>query len=263
MVSMCGVHSPAQGARAHACLPPSVARPEFVSCTAAAGECTGVTPRAVSVQVPVLYAARSSGSLKAQPSLLNNQSALFNSPSNKGKLLFPSRPKESEAAAPVAPAPAPAAPRAHPPAPPPQPPLTAPSTSVPDAVPLRRLASSSSAQQSGAVDLVTQRWPSKCRSGLAADAEPLRRQVSSDPGMSPTRRGAEAYLALVVQVAVVADGGVSATWCRSLRVASSVLARAVFRKALELYECGTRPHHLQPLLRLQHKKRHASARSPG
>lgn len=213
-----------------------------------------VTPAAM--QVPVLYASRSSGGLKSQPSLLNRQSALLNSPSGKGRLFFPSRPKDADAV------PAAAAPTAtlrtqlsteQRPLLPKQP-----STAAPDTVSMQRLAVSSTAEQAGVVELGSQQRSVKQRVWGGAKGDSLFRLTSSEvspPPPLPPRHRTEVYLALVVQVAVVADGGVSAMWCRSLRVASSVLARAVFRKALELYECGTRPHHLQPLLRLQHLKR--------
>eukprot|EP00892_Ulva_mutabilis_P004558 jgi/Ulvmu1/2474/UM136_0026.1 len=219
-------------------------------------------PPVVGHGVPVLYPSRSSGGLKAQPSLLNQQSALFNNPSSKGKLLFPSRPKDPDATA----GGSGAALQSQPSTDSRPAPSAAAASTAPSAAPLHRLASSSSAQQSGALELVTQHGRGKQRGGSAAGKGGgpdwlLSSETSSR--VLPSRERSEAYLALVVQVAVVADGGVSAAWCRSLRVASSVLARAVFRKALELYECGTRPHHLQPLLRLQTLKRKAHTSQPG
>lgn len=215
------------------------------------------------VQVPVLYPVRSSGGLKSQPSLVNQQSALFNNPASKGKLFFPSRPKDTApaAATPVIPSQAPAQTK---------PPLTSSQSYAVEKATSRREERSrapggnsagggNSAAVSSAVDLIVGRKRQRrTQDGEAEDGGHMVRQRSQLPPQHRT----EVYMALVVQVAVVADGGVSSLWCRSLKVAQGVLARAVFRKALELYECGTRPHHLQPLLRMQHAQRQKRAADP-
>lgn len=214
------------------------------------------------VQVPVLCPVRSSGSLKSQPSLLNQPSALFNNPASKGKLFFPSRPKDS------APAAAPPATPAHTPTPPKPPLATAqqPHAAVSDSAAARREAAGSAAAGSCAVDLIAGRKRQRrtrdreVEEGGRMDRQP---SIARQPSQLPPQHRTEVYLALVVQVAVVADGGVSSMWCRSLKVAQGVLARAVFRKALELYECGTRPRHLQPLLRMQLAQRQKRAADPG
>lgn len=213
--------------------------------------------------MPVLYPDRSGGGLKSQPSLLNHQSALFNNPFSKTRPLFPSRPK-SEATAQASgatPAVDPQAQHLRR-----QSSAERPVLQPSDSVGLQRTATGGATSlQDRPVKLARQashRKVGACSVEVqgAGEREP---SAARPPPPLPPRHRAEVYLALVGQVAVVADGGEVAMWCRSLRYAKSVLARALFRKALELYECGTRPHHLQPLLRLQHTKHQAVMADPG
>lgn len=124
-------------------------------------------------------------------------------------------------------------------------------TQGPQFVPPASLPAAADGTGSAAVPLVL-RMASESDSGRTASAAPRPGPAAplQPPAALPQAQAdVEMHLAVVAQVAALADGGVYGLWSSCIAEPQCCGARAVFRKAQDLLELGVLPDHLAPLLK--------------